>query len=85
MDSTNFVFAASPGLLTWNGLRIMLNVGNAWYADDPLVLDRPELFSATPIEASSTTGRPPPGATPIGARDGEQRRERRIDGRPRRG
>lgn len=76
-----FVFVASPGLLAWGSHRLMLELGNAWYADDPLVIDRPELFSATPIEASSTTGKPSPGATPIAAREGAPVRA----GRPRRG
>ena len=59
-----FAFVASPGLVLWGDQRIMLNPGNAWYADDPFVLARPGLFSATPIEVSSTTGRPSPQIVP---------------------
>lgn len=79
-----FVFVASPGLLAWGSHRLMLNLGDAWYADDPLVLDRPELFSATPLEASSTTGRPSPGATPLELERGRDDSPARL-GRPRRG
>jgi len=48
-----------------SGGNVMLRPGDVWFADDPFVLSRPELFSSTPTIVHSTTGRQPEPATPV--------------------
>lgn len=63
-----FVFANMDGLVLnyqGDGANVMLHRGDAWFADDPFVVRRPELFSATPLVAFSTVGRLAPPATPL--------------------
>jgi hypothetical protein len=63
-----FVFANMDGLVLnyqGDGANVMLHSGDVWFADDPFVLRRPELFSTTPPVAFSTVGRQAPPATPL--------------------
>jgi hypothetical protein len=62
-----YVYANSDGLVQNNasGGSVMLRPGDAWWADDPFVLSRPDLFSATPTVVHSTTGRDAPAATAV--------------------
>ncbi len=64
-----FVFSVNEGLVQnrVDGGNVMLHVGDAWWADDPFVLSRPEMFSATPPRVNSTRGRLSPEATLLGA------------------
>lgn len=63
-----FVYAASEGLVQnrVDGGTVMMRRGDVWWADDPFVLSRPELFSATPLTVQSTRGRQHPEPTPLG-------------------
>ena len=62
-----FVFSANDGVVLWtSGSTIRMKPNDVWFADDPFVVARPELFSTTPLQAYSTTGRQAPGHTPIG-------------------
>lgn len=64
-----FVFANMDGLVLNSGAgQVMLHRGDVWFADDPFVQARPELFSETPLFVHSTTGRLTPPATPVGQR-----------------
>ncbi len=63
-----FVFANNDGLVLnhqGDGANVMLHRGDVWFADDPFVVRRPELFSATPLVAFSTVGRVAPPPTPL--------------------
>jgi hypothetical protein len=63
-----FVFANMDGLILnhqGDGANVMLRRGDVWFADDPFVVRRPEMFSATPLVAYSTVGRVAPTPTPL--------------------
>ena len=45
---------------------VEIEYGEPWFADDPFVVARPDLFSSTPPAVRSTTGRPAPDVTPLG-------------------
>jgi hypothetical protein len=63
-----FVFANMDGLVLnhqGDGANVMLHRGDAWFADDPFVVGRPELFSTTPLVVFSTVGRSAPPATAL--------------------
>lgn len=63
-----FVFANMDGLVLnhqGDGANVMLHRGDVWFADDPFVVGRPEMFSATPLVAYSTVGRVAPAPTPL--------------------
>jgi hypothetical protein len=64
-----YVFAAvtSDVLYTPVG-AVQLNHGDVWFADDPFVAHRSDLFSSTPVVVRSTTGREAPPATAVGTR-----------------
>lgn len=61
-----FVYSANDGLVLNEtaGGTVMMHRGDVWRADDPFVLARPELFSATPTVLHSTQGLPQLDATP---------------------
>lgn len=61
-----FVYSANDGLVRWGDTRVPLRPNEIWFADDPFVQARPDLFSATPLTVHSTEGRPAPVATPLG-------------------
>lgn len=46
---------------------VEMGVGDVWFADDPFVAARKDLFSSTPPIVRSTAGREAPPATPLGA------------------
>lgn len=64
-----YVYANNDGLVANNviGGSVMMRPGDVWFADDPFVLARPELFSATPTVVHSTSGRQSLPATPVGS------------------
>lgn len=73
-----FVYANSDSMVSWGptGSTVLIRPNQIWFADDPFVLARPDLFSATPLVAHSTTGRLAPDPTPVSAavRTGRGRR-----------
>lgn len=62
-----YVYANTDGRVanTATGGNVMLRPGEAWFADDPFVQSRLDLFSATPTIVHSTVGRTPVPATPV--------------------
>lgn len=62
-----YVYANTDGRVanTATGGAVMLRPGEVWFADDPFVQSRLDLFSATPTIVHSTTGRQPEAATPV--------------------
>lgn len=63
-----FVFSANDGVVLWSsGSTVRMRPNDVWFADDPFVVARPELFSATPLQVYSTAGRLAPPRTPIEA------------------
>jgi len=65
-----FVYAASDGVVMWGQPPapksvVRLTPNEIWYADDPFVQARPDLFSATPLVVHSTQGRDAPERTPV--------------------
>lgn len=61
-----FVYSANDGNVAWgNGSWVAMRPNDIWYADDPFVLARPDLFSATPLIVHSTQSRDNPPVTPV--------------------
>lgn len=62
-----YVFAVSEGLVLneVDGGTVMMHRGEVWWADDPFVAARPELFSSTPLMVRGTAGQVPPAPTPV--------------------
>lgn len=62
-----YVWAVSDGLVLNNvqGGTVTLRRGDAWFADDPFVQSRLDVFSATPVVVHSTIGRQAPLPTPV--------------------
>ena len=62
-----YVYANTDGRVANNasGGNVMLRPGEVWFADDPFVQSRPELFSASPTIVHSTVGRTPLPATAV--------------------
>jgi len=58
--SVNDGYVQNPG-----GGMVPMQPGQVWFADDPFVLSRPDLFSGTPSVVHSTTGRQSEPPTPI--------------------
>ena len=54
-----YVYSANEGLVANNvtGGSVMMRHGDVWYADDPFVKSRPDLFSATPTKVYGTVPR----------------------------
>lgn len=65
-----FAYSATEGLVLNEvaGGTVTMHVGDVWWADDPFVLARPDLFSSTPPIVHSTIGRGQPATTPLDAR-----------------
>jgi hypothetical protein len=63
------VYANNDGIVLneVTGGSVMMRPGEVWFADDPFVQSRRDLFSATPTRVHSTDGRPAPPATPVEA------------------
>lgn len=63
----DYVFSAVDLMIAWgdHGGGVYLQPNQIWFADDPLVLARPELFSSTPLVVHSTAGREGPGASAV--------------------
>lgn len=55
----SYVYAVQDGLVLNNagGGTVMLSRGSVWFADDPFVISRRDLFSSTPVVVHSTVGR----------------------------
>lgn len=66
----DYVYSANDGLVLWgpSGSSITMRPNDVWWADDPFVLARPDLFSQTPLVVHSTAGRQAPGHTPLDAK-----------------
>lgn len=75
---SDYVYSANDGMVAnTDGGSVFMKPGDVWFADDPFVLSRPELFSATPTVANSTQGRHAPERTPlelVAARAGRTRK-----------
>lgn len=63
----DYVYSANEGLVLneVQGGRVFMQRGDVWFADDPFVLGRPDLFSASPTLVHSTVGRDTPPSTPV--------------------
>lgn len=61
--------AATPG-----GMPLIVQEGEAWDADDPLVLAHPELFSDEPLRVQTSHGRRDRVVEQATAAPGEKRR-----------
>lgn len=69
---SDFVYAAAGdpiSIITWGptGNAVTIHRGDVWFADDPFVIARPDLFSSTPLIVCSTVGKDSPEPTPLGA------------------
>jgi len=62
-----YVFSANDGLVRWSDTRVSMSPNDVWFADDPFVVARPDLFSTTPLVVHSTQGRQAPPAAPLAA------------------
>jgi hypothetical protein len=64
-----FVFASVDTVVPFGhaGGTVHVRPGSCWYADDPLVEARPDLFSTTPVVVHSTDGRTAPALSPLAA------------------
>jgi hypothetical protein len=74
------IVAALQDSMVGNGERqpIVIKRGEAWDADDPIVVANPSLFTADPGRARSTTGRKPsPTVEQTTRAPGEKSRTRR--------
>lgn len=60
-------FSINDGNVLWGptGSTVHMRPNDIWRADDPFVVARPDLFSATPLRLHSTQGIEAPPATPI--------------------
>jgi hypothetical protein len=62
-----YVYATFAGMVQYGPTgAVEMNVGDVWYADDPFVVARKDLFSETPVVVRSVVGRPAPAPTPLG-------------------
>jgi hypothetical protein len=76
MTAPRIVFAQAS-LSTSNphtGLLVSMIAGEAWYADDPFVVSRPDLFGEMPPKIRGERGRPVESAS---AAPGEKRATKR--------
>jgi hypothetical protein len=53
------VYAALTGVLSWSRGRVLLREGQVFAADDPVVLERPDIFSASDPSKEPRTTTPP--------------------------
>lgn len=60
-----YVYANSTVYLPIPGGVVSLNRGEVWYADDPFVIKRPDLFDAAPPIVHSTVTRAAPESAPL--------------------
>lgn len=62
-----FVYSVNDGNVSWGplGSTVHMRPNDIWRGDDPFVLARPDLFSATPLRVHSTQGIEAPAATPV--------------------
>lgn len=61
-----FVYSVNNGNVAWGpGSTVNMSPDDVWFADDPFVVARPDLFSQTPLRAHSTIGRDVGPATPL--------------------
>lgn len=52
-------FANASTMVSWRGESVVLAVDQVWHADDPFVVDRPDLFSDLPTFVHRTNGHQP--------------------------
>lgn len=63
----DYVYANQTGLVLYAPTgAVDMVTGDIWYADDPFVAFRPDLFSSTPIVVRSTVGKTAPDPQPVG-------------------
>lgn len=67
-------FANSTTAVRYGATIVRIAEGDPWYADDPFVIARPELFTDEPVRVFGTRPAPVEQAT---ARPGERRTTRR--------
>jgi len=62
-----YVYSANDGMVAnnANGGSVFMRPGDVWFADDPFVASRPDLFSSSPTVVHSTVGRDAPAKTPV--------------------
>lgn len=69
-----FKFANSTTSVRFDGRIVRLAEGDPWYADDPFVVARPELFSDAPVRVYGVQGVTVAPVEQATARPGEKRR-----------
>lgn len=64
-----YAYSLNDGVIMWGGGGncITTRRGDIWFADDPFVQDRPDLFSAEPpiVHSTAPGGRPQHEAKPL--------------------
>lgn len=73
----SYKFANAQSVIAWNGLRIRLNPGDVWAAEDAFVRARPELFADVPPVVCGSGSVPVTRVEEATARPGERRTTRR--------
>jgi len=48
MPSPEYVFAVANVVTVWDGQKVVIQKGEAWWAADPFVRSRPDLFDREP-------------------------------------
>ena len=71
-------FADCSATVAYADANWQLNEGEPWYADDPLVVDRPELFTDEPKRVRGTVALPAVGKPALS--DAAQRKPRQTRG-----
>jgi hypothetical protein len=73
----SYKFANAQSVVSWNGLRLRLNPGEVWAADDPFVRANPGLFADVPPVVCSSGSAPVSRVEQATAMPGERRTTRR--------
>jgi hypothetical protein len=64
-----YVWASNEGRVLYAPTgAVEMTYGQAWFADDPFVISRPDLFSKTPVIVQSTVGKVAPDPTALDAK-----------------
>lgn len=64
-----YVYATFGGTVLYAPTgAVEMVTGDVWFADDPFVTERPDLFSQVPAVVRSTTGRPAPEPVALGVK-----------------
>jgi hypothetical protein len=65
----DYVYASFGGTVLYAPTgAVEMSVGDVWFADDPFVAERPDLFSQTPPVVRTTVGKDAPAPTALTAK-----------------